>query len=456
MLYWPIFLQKYGLKYSESQHFMKTLNLIHLLMGMAMRCLLGNIRFFGKRWYAQCSPHLLLTNFQVTRRYIVRVCKLWHYLALPFLYQRVLLGRSRVIRPLLAAVEESLARHGDEDTNTPFPMLVRRLDVRMRDNVSDMDEDPVVNLLAVAQLVTRLPNLERITIAPSIDVFRHGLRVGISRILSSCPTALKSFYVADTDFQYSSNGQQSDQWRDFFRDFYLSHPHVDAISNKMEFATNGLYFPDVRTLYYYSQAGHWFQEFLQLDFPAFCNAIYDTNPVTYLRDSPIVRIDVDFFHKFGPQLRLLQLHITEDVSRVMIFDLFKAIKDCCPDLRTLELVVSGRRFWEPSHGCPRLELPLNVVIVRFRYGKPPSTMSARAMMATLPEFLSSSPAMKVFQFTKESNVASLAGFKKVRFAEALLGLVDSGITVLDQKGHALTRGEINQLRPVSTAAQIGP
>ena len=352
-------------------------------------------------------------------------------------------------------MEERLARHTDDDTETPFPVLVRRLDVRMRDNWPDMDEDPIVNLLAVAQLVTHLPNLERVTIAPAIETFRNGLRIGVSRILSSCPTSLKSFHVLDTDFQYSLEEQQSDQWRDFFRDFYISHPHVDAISNRTEFATNDVYLPNVRTISYWSQTGRWFQDFLQLDFPALCNAIYDTNPVTYLRGLPIIHVDVEFFHKYGPQLRLLQLHISRDVSRLMIFNLFKAIKEYCLDLRILELVATGTRFWEPTYSGPSLELPPKVAILRFRFGKPPDTLSALSMLAALPQFLSSSPALKVIQFTKKNDIVGLSGVKKARFAETLIGLVDRGITVLNHKGDALTQVEINKLRPVSMAAQSG-
>ena len=353
-------------------------------------------------------------------------------------------------------MEESLARHGNEDTNTPFPMLVRRLDVRMRDNLAEMDQDPIVDLIAIVQLVTHLHNLERIVIAPSIDIFRDSLQIGVSQILLSCPVSLKSFHVLDTDFQHSQTGRPGIQWRDFFRDFYLSHPRIDAISNRMEFATSGVHLPHVRTIYYWNQAGRWFQDFLRLDFPVLRNAIYDTNTMVCLRGPPAIHEDVQFFLKYGPQLRFLQLHISKKVDTEVLYNMFKAIKESCLNLRILELVTSGDRIWDTTPGGPSPELPPRVASVRFRFGTMPDTTTAMSMLEALPQFLSSSPAMKSFQFTKESDITRLACLKRPSlFADTLPGLMDRGIAVLNHKGDVLTNLEINRLRGMSVLAQIG-
>jgi len=206
---------------------------------------------------------------QITRRYIVRVCKLWYYLAAPFLYQRVLLGRIRVVQPLLAGIERSLARNGDGDAGRPYPTLIRRLDIKMRDDGLTLAQDPIDNLNAIAQIVSHLPMLEALTIAASERMYYNAINVCIPQLLAACPPSLKVlFFQVPSYFESYAMQPHFPSWQNAFRDFYASHPLLNTFSNRMNFQPDGLHLQHVWTVCYFSQTAHLFPRFLDLDFPA--------------------------------------------------------------------------------------------------------------------------------------------------------------------------------------------
>lgn len=87
----------------------------------------------------------------MTKRYIVRVCRQWYNLALPYFYEYILLGRTKTLNPLLSAFKASATRSGQ-----PFGWWTKRLDVLLRDGIPK----PEQAFCDLAEIMQELPNLE--------------------------------------------------------------------------------------------------------------------------------------------------------------------------------------------------------------------------------------------------------------------------------------------------------
>ena len=75
----------------------------------------------------------LLKDSLVTKRYLVRVCKLWCTLATPFLYESIIIGRGRTLSSLCSALVDSKRKEGNAAHDNPLGWYTKRLDVAMRD-----------------------------------------------------------------------------------------------------------------------------------------------------------------------------------------------------------------------------------------------------------------------------------------------------------------------------------
>lgn len=77
----------------------------------------------------------LLRQSLVTKRYVVRVCKQWHELATPLLYEALTVGLSRAMSSLCATLMDS-NRRGDHTSNDyrPLGWHTKRLDIAIRDS----------------------------------------------------------------------------------------------------------------------------------------------------------------------------------------------------------------------------------------------------------------------------------------------------------------------------------
>ncbi len=76
---------------------------------------------------------LLDLILQVTKRNIARVNKTWYALVSPFLYEHIILGRSKALQPLLDGMKRSTETI-DGEPSRPISRWTQRLDVSMREH----------------------------------------------------------------------------------------------------------------------------------------------------------------------------------------------------------------------------------------------------------------------------------------------------------------------------------
>ena len=108
---------------------------------------------------------------QITKRNVARVNKAWYALASPFLYEHIILGRSKVLQPLLEGMNRS-AKTAHGELSRPIGWWTQRLDVNMRDKPN---RNPQIEMNALAGILTHLPNLRILTFSITGHRYRETL-----------------------------------------------------------------------------------------------------------------------------------------------------------------------------------------------------------------------------------------------------------------------------------------
>jgi hypothetical protein len=105
--------------------------------------------------------HPLIRRALVTKRSLVRVCRQWWLLAIPFLYKSIFIGRGRCLSSLAITLALSVGGKGVLPGTRPLGSYTKRLDIAMRDNsLANSDED----LDLLAEVIRHLQNLAVVSV----------------------------------------------------------------------------------------------------------------------------------------------------------------------------------------------------------------------------------------------------------------------------------------------------
>ena len=107
----------------------------------------------GPIYHRACS--IDLREALITKRALVRVCKKWWHLAIPYLYQSVYIGRARCLSSLSSALMHSAAGRGTIVSARPLGEYTQRLDIAIRDHAVNADTDSAW----LAAVITHMPHL---------------------------------------------------------------------------------------------------------------------------------------------------------------------------------------------------------------------------------------------------------------------------------------------------------
>lgn len=110
------------------------------------------------------GPRTKVVN-QVTRRYLIRVCKKWQRLALLYLYEWILVRRVKHLQRIVHAIERSLSGA----TRVCVGWCTKRLDIDLRWTEGETDDQMAQVGPFLLRLLRGLPNLEVLTIGGCYD-----------------------------------------------------------------------------------------------------------------------------------------------------------------------------------------------------------------------------------------------------------------------------------------------
>ncbi|KZT20327.1 hypothetical protein NEOLEDRAFT_879004 [Neolentinus lepideus HHB14362 ss-1] len=372
-----------------------------------------------------------LRDSLVTKRRLVRVCKLWRALASRFLYETVVIGRGRTIPSLRDTLIFSKATaEGSSGGDRALGWYTRRLDLCVRGQTHIQHATPHVELEYLAEIIRCLPNLavfivdvttkqypDRMpasvmhalaeTCGSSLEVLHwpdSGSRVG--RVLDPKPnewhrllsSASNLRAIRCSDMLYSSRGYESHQGNAPV----LSHLTTLTVSNKIckYYLSPSHSFPSLRHVRYHDCASclpHAWRGLLQL------------------------------YGEHITAVTLILHHFAADTQGHL--DL---LREFCPHLETLFLCF---RSW--SQFTPHLRLPPVTHLALMSVKSNSTTADCMAMFASLSTM--ETERVRTVQIVHERDIARLRDQKPKVLALGLAKLRTCKFDLQDYNGVILMR-----------------
>ena len=101
------------------------------------------------------------------------MCKEWHSLALPLLYEYLDISRGRTLPKLRDTFKRSCEKARSSDDGHPLGWCTKRLDIAMRDMIEVSMCSGQLELECLSEIIRCLPNLAILTISVTADPFMH-------------------------------------------------------------------------------------------------------------------------------------------------------------------------------------------------------------------------------------------------------------------------------------------
>lgn len=143
----------------------------------------------------------------ITKRYIVRVCKQWHALGMPLLYQSIVVGKARALDPLLDILrrsQDSIGSGDDRDCSHPLGWWTRRFDLLLPKNVplegkAVKNIDEIISLLSNLSIfvLNKMPALRNVRTDFPLTMNTSRVTIDEALHLSSLSTMFEEALVAD-------------------------------------------------------------------------------------------------------------------------------------------------------------------------------------------------------------------------------------------------------------------
>jgi hypothetical protein len=341
----------------------------------------------------------------------VRVCKQWYSLAIPYLYESVVIGRCRTLQTLLSALQ---SLRGSENTGHPLGWWSKRLDVAMRDQSNDSESE----LESLSQIIHFLPNLNILIFRVTIPEY-HPLRLPDSflhQFLRSAGPNLQAIL-----WYTPALAPTSLQWYDLL----AGMPHISIVSfaNAGKFPEDPLpALPALRILSLPYFMDH---------FPNTVTSIPSLRHLIFSSYRLPEAAWKTFLLNHGEQLEVIQMH----VERGSLDRLLDSISQCCPKLQRLDITI---QTWEVldqlQHGLslPNTIQTFGIYCIQFQ-----SSRSSHKALFTALRKMKFGPVFKGIQLLCQNNVTHLHEQHRKLLSTNLPELSKLGLEVLDHEGQVL-------------------
>jgi len=368
---------------------------------------------------ASRSRRRLLNASLVTKRHVVRVCKLWNSLATPYLYESISIGRGRAISTLYATLQGSLQK-GNPTNGHSLGWWTRRFDIATRDQGCDVEDE----LEWLSKIVVWFPNLNTLTFRVTAQGYEGVALPGSflqNLAQSSGPNLRAVLWYNDTLVPMTGD------WYSFL-------------------VTTG----NIRTIYCPTPLPFWEDALLALHSLHTVYIPIDTRTVEYpvavipsLESLRRVIFNVDthahdfnnsgwkqLLRRYGEQLKVIQAYF--DYSDDGITSTFEVISRNCPHLHQLDISV---RSWETLRDGISIPTAIHTLGMSCMHTQAP-TREYVTLFNTLAN-VKFGPALKVIQFLDQGNVTDLCRKHRRVLLSGLRKLSEMGLEVQGHDGQLL-------------------
>ncbi|KAI9570770.1 hypothetical protein HD554DRAFT_2187978 [Boletus coccyginus] len=153
----------------------------------------------GPIYTKTCS--VALRETLITTRALVRVCKQWWHLAMPYLYRSVYIGRARCLPSLSSTLVRSTTGKGTLVGARPLGEYTQRLDIAIRDRAENADAE----FDSLAALITCMPHLAIVSFAVTSSYAVSELPNNIMDALQYSAASLRVLDWSSTRFEPSAS-----------------------------------------------------------------------------------------------------------------------------------------------------------------------------------------------------------------------------------------------------------
>ena len=344
--------------------------------------------------------------------------KTWYALVLPFLYEHIILGRSKALQPLLDGMNRS-AETIDGEPSRPIGKWTQRLDVSMRDRPNS---DSQVEMDALASILAHFSNLRILTF--SITGHGYEQRLPPNVLLSlKCRNSLKIVHWY-TPYLPSMSALSA---------FLEEHPHLESTNtNKIinpsisRIRLNSLKIIHVPGIAFNTGESHApMSDIWTLDLPAIRYATFGLSFIGYN-----ALLSTSFFSNIGPQLQVIQIYPPSSDHK----EIYQGILTKCHALQQVHLVFET---WETLCELTPTFAP-TVHTLAFRILR--DQLSEKKVYSLFNNYFcdlkSQNPNLQTVQLYSEMNVRVLQKHPNA-WDYGLWYMKKLGLSLLDNKGDIL-------------------
>ena len=357
----------------------------------------------------------LIRRALVTKRSLVRVCRQWWLLAIPFLYKSIFIGRGRCLSSLAITLALSVGGKGVLPSTRPLGSYTERLDIAMRDN-SRPNSDEDLDLLA--EVIRHLQNLAVVSV--DITASRYISLDMPDIVMDALACAGSSLKIIDwaapcllPRYRSLQNLVTTTQLHILRCPFQLRGP-TDPIDNCV--------LSSCTTLAITSDHMH---QMSSTQLPALRELIY---PPPMLR---LGQPSNPFLERHGKKLTAVHLSWSTSIG---FRDQINLLATHCPNLRRLTIALT---FWELLD-APIIKLvPIEFLCLYCRQNQS-STNAYKITFASLARLKDVMPTLRIIRFTRYLNVKELLMNHRKALLPALELLSGSNVRLEDHKGRLLS------------------
>jgi hypothetical protein len=364
----------------------------------------------------------------VTARALVRVCKQWWHLAIPYLYRSVYIGRARGLPSLSSTLMRSAAGKGTLVGTRPLGEHTQRLDIAIRDRTN-------VDFDSLAALITCMPHLAIVSFAtPTGNYASTDIPNNILDALQRSAASLRVLDWSSTRLEPSAS-QIVDLLAKCTQLRVLNCPRL-VWSKELQ---HGGIPPTVTTLRLHAVIPVRIATAYNHLLPHFdLNAVRRPGPTALQELILDLGLDLrhweDLLHVYSDQLVSVQLYVPSFYS-INVDGHLQLLTRTCPRLHRLTITLD--RF--SSFISPLLVFP-SIAYLGLRTTRPQSPKpDFERLFALLEQLRSSVPSLQVVQLLNEHNVQCLLKTHTKLAVRALQPSIEAApFRVEDKEGLLLT------------------
>lgn len=383
------------------------------------------------------SSNIALRDALVTKRALVRVCKQWWHLAVPYLYASVYIGKARCVYSLSSTLMRSTAGKGAVLGMRPLGEHTQRLDIAIRDHARNADAE----FDSLAALIRCMPHLAIVSFAVAPNYYAGPRRVDLPNKISDA-------------LHYSAASLRVLDWSST-----RLEPSTSRITNLLCECTQ-LRVLNCPRLVGYKELQHGgvpltvttlhLHAIIPVQMATYNSLLPHFDPNVSRRPGPsalqelILDLNRDLYHwrdlleVYSSQLVSVQFCISSLYS-IDIEGHLRLLAQVCPSLR--RLTITSECF--SSFTCPRLVFPsITYLGLRVTRAQSPK-LDFENLFELLEELRSSVPSLQVVQLVNEQNVQCLLRTHTKFAVRALQPFIEATpFRIEDKEGVLLTGSRI--------------